>query len=882
MKETAEILGISVSTLQFRIKKNRTSEIKVNESEYKVEKRKYFIHRDYIQRCTEKEWLTVTEVSKLLGKSEGWIYNRLNKGEIHESVYKYDRKYFIHSSYLNEKNKFLISLEEDYYTYEVVSQILEKPIRTIYGMAQRGIFKDVIRSTAGSYVSKKEIQKFSEIIKGTITTSTIQAELNLSQHQALQLLKNEPDLKVNELNGMFYIKADSFQKFKKKLSYSIEMASDFLNTSYEIAKMLIEKKHVRAFNVKNLGLRTSKYYLEEYLEKEQIPIEQLAMEHNCKLITLLGHVYNGELKTVKNEGDKRHFVSREEAERFKNSLIGINMKYWNNDNVYDYFNDGMRYLRNNTHFKETFDLYEIWAKKEIDKSQIKKLKPKVATLLNSFESLSNILHKELFLYTDDELKTLFNSIMESYQRTLYPFLNYCKSKQKCNYKGDYVWKFKKSAEDVPYTKEEWSGFTMEVLHLEKHFQKAVESKRYADTWLFVLLHFSLAWRKEDLKEFKPINLDLIGIDSFEWFDHNTFTLEKSQIILKAIQRSMKGDRANKNKKEFVFAIPFIFEMPTALVFTLCELHRRKVDEGNKRLITTTIQTHDLRALFGQGLPNFSNRKSNKTLMTYGWETAVKNGKGTLAYWLGGFSRSHTQKIDMPNPITQVYLITANTDASVEEMALHCFERGIFGWQVKVMVDAINNNEPLSLDEMTKAIAEVNKTYSPVMVDSLSKYAVTRHEQSVSLLKELMAVPKQKLKKRLEEISKLNSPSLLDHSQCLVGVKNCPYLDEVKYNLEIRCLGCKNRIDTNYILDIINVEIFSIMDRLKNTALSDGTSRVKYTHMIRTLTYILLDFRRAYDRYDEYYIRSFIDLDKLKLDYQEVEQTKFLRIKEADI
>ncbi|MDR4887982.1 hypothetical protein RGU12_10520 [Fredinandcohnia sp. QZ13] len=168
----------------------------------------------------------------------------------------------------------------------------------------------------------------------------------------------------------------------------------------------------------------------------------------------------------------------------------------------------------------------------------------------------------------------------------------------------------------------------------------------------------------------------------------------------------------------------------------------------------------------------------------------------------------------------------------------------------------------------------------MMVDSLSKYAVTRHEQSVSLLKQLMCIPKNDLKKKLEEISKLQSPSLLDHSQCLVGVKNCPYMG-VEYNLETPCLGCKNRIDTNYILDIINVELFSLIDRLKATSLSDETSRIKYTHMIRTLTYILFDFRMAYDKYDENYIRSFIDIDKLKKQYQEVEFTKFLSISEVN-
>lgn len=169
----------------------------------------------------------------------------------------------------------------------------------------------------------------------------------------------------------------------------------------------------------------------------------------------------------------------------------------------------------------------------------------------------------------------------------------------------------------------------------------------------------------------------------------------------------------------------------------------------------------------------------------------------------------------------------------------------------------------------------------MMVDSLSKYAVTRHEQSVSLLNELMSVPKDTLKNKLKEISKLQSPSLLNHSQCIAGVKNCPYLKEVEHNLETPCLGCKNRIDTNYILDIVNVELFTLINRLNETPSTDKTSRIKYTHMIRTLSYILMDFKLAYDKYDPGYIRSFIDLDKLRSCFRKLEQTKFLQVKDEE-
>lgn len=882
-KETADILGVSEAVVRNRIYNKKSSLNKIKESEFKKEKGKHLLHRNFILRCQKKEWYTVAEACKMLTKSESWLRKKVNNGEVLQSLYKNNKKLLIHISYINQLLDYFTYVNENYFTYEEASRFLEKEVHCVSAFVNNGTFKDAIQSSSGSYVSKKDVKIYKEMTKNTIVTKDIEEELNISKKQALDLIKNESSIEAYNVGGkQFYIKKKSFQRFKDELVYSVEMASDYLNTTKEIVNMLILKKYVTAFNINGLGLRTSKYYLEEYLTKGDIPIEQLTMEMDTKLSALWKYVYEGEIKTRRHSNDKRHYVTREEAERFKNSLTAIKMKFYNSNKAIEFFNSSIEFFRNNTYLLETLQLFEVWGNKELGKSESKNLKHKATILISLFEYLSKKLNKELFQFTDEELKSLFNSLGKSHVRAIYPFLNYCKRMRNCNFIGDYLWKGQNSKDVELYTKDEWCSFTMVGLDIEKHFEKAVVSKKYAETWLFVLLHFSLAWRQADLMKLKPINIGIVEIDSFGWFDQNTFTLEKAQIILKTVERSLNGERTNKNKKEIVFTIPFIFELPVALAITLCELHRRCLDGGNDILISSSIHTNDLCELFGDELPKFSNRRGNKTIMTYGWETAVKKGKGALAYWLGGFSRSHTQKVDMLNPITQVYLVTSKTDASVEEMALHCFERGIFGWQVKVIIDAINNKEPFSLEEMTRAISEVNKTNSPIMVDSLSKYAVVRHKQSVSLLKELMLVPKKELMKKLKEISKLQSPSLLDYSQCLVGVKNCPFKKEVEYNLECPCLGCKNRIDTNYILDIVNVEIFSLMDRLKNTPISDETTRIKYTHMIRTLTYILMDFKRAFDRYDENYVKSFIDLEKLKVVYQELEQTKFLRISEVNI
>lgn len=64
----------------------------------------------------------------------------------------------------------------------------------------------------------------------------------MSVYQAVQLVKNEPQLVAKKMvkGQQFYVKVDSYQKFKEGLVYTIKMAAESLNTTYEIANMLIE------------------------------------------------------------------------------------------------------------------------------------------------------------------------------------------------------------------------------------------------------------------------------------------------------------------------------------------------------------------------------------------------------------------------------------------------------------------------------------------------------------------------------------------------------------------------------------------------------------------------------------------------------------------
>ncbi|MEI2356201.1 hypothetical protein, partial [Mesobacillus zeae] len=122
--ETAEILGVSyTSVINFLNNRNSLLCI-INKSEYKKEKGKYLLHRDYINRCQRKEWFTVSEVSELLKKSESWVYYQFYNGKIPKNAYNTENKLLIHTSYINEQKRYFNGLDEKYFTYEESSRIL--------------------------------------------------------------------------------------------------------------------------------------------------------------------------------------------------------------------------------------------------------------------------------------------------------------------------------------------------------------------------------------------------------------------------------------------------------------------------------------------------------------------------------------------------------------------------------------------------------------------------------------------------------------------------------------------------------------------------------------------------------------------------------------
>ena len=517
-------------------------------------------------------WYTPEEAAKLINRNASTLRRYARTGLIPDLFLKValsskgTAKYLIHANYVEQQLSVQAKLSSDYYKKAEVKRMLNVSDKTLKILQETGIFEDFLFFETVLYFSKKEVEKYiNEKTSAVSLVKLIKEELNVStdRHILVDFIFNDPLLSklVYKEAQSYKIKIEDWEEYKKGL-VDIEEASRYLNLSLEVMQMLWNKKHIKSFTENAKGVRTHVAYLDEYKQRGLIPLEQLALEMNTSL-SVIRKFFNSDDYALFPDNKKDFYIKREKADELINSYAAIQIKHdYNNHlvetNYHQFFEDSITYFKNKDNINLTVYLYNRWARKKIKKST-QPLNQITHHYLNVLEVLASQLTKELTEYTDLELKKLFESFPKRQASRFTQFLDYCKEKVDCTFSGDYV--FKKTIygnDDETYTKEEWKMLILHVLDVNKHFENAVEKREYANTWLFCLLHFSLAWRRSDMFSFKAISLNLVGIDDFEWFNEHTFKLEDAQNILKTVERSMQEYLARKNKEKIVFVIPFIF------------------------------------------------------------------------------------------------------------------------------------------------------------------------------------------------------------------------------------------------------------------------------------------------------------------------------------
>lgn len=833
---------------------------------------------------SEKEWYTTKEVQELTGEDSRLLTRKIRDGLINDYK-KEGTRYYIQSTYIQEVIQQKKYIEENYICYAEIAKRLNITLKALHDRIYSDAFKDIYKKGNVSYISKKEfedyIEKRNKYTSGEYITSTYVMDVTGLERYEVRNLISKGYLNGEKDNKVWRISKESFEGFLIKARHAQKVSSlcDRFQLSDEDITRYKLNSWLKTYCISEIGEIILDEDYENFMElkNKYYTIHDLAKLMGLKVAVIRNSlIFTGVLQTERTS-DGMYLIQVEEVERFSKTLEYVKLSYHGKkDNYRDYFNDFLTALAFEFSNNESIEIYRKWVMNKVNNSNNKRKKLFISYYLHTAEKFFSNIKNEVWELTNEQIFELLNgsesNLTSKDTEIIFGFLSYCKGIRECQYSDDYstttVTNKRKDGERI-YSKQEWVQMCTHLTDIQFHFDKAIENRRYANTWLLLLLHLSLAWRLSDFNKIPAPSLGIVGIKDFQWFDSNNFTLEMAQLIINDVKMKSKGIRTDKTGSKTKFVIGLI--MPTALAFIISELHSSSGLTLEKSRFSK-LRSHNFKLVLGEKLPSFSSRKANRTLMTYQFETAVnQEGKAHIAYQLSSFSRAHKTYMDKPNDITSVYLVTTNTDASAENMAKHLFERGFFGWQVGMLLKLISN-ENISLEEQSNMIKEVGQQISPLAVESMSEYVNTKHEEAQELLKELMALPAEDIRNKLEEIAKFQSPALIDYSQCIKGVENCPYTTSKA------CLGCKYLLPTNYVLELVRNELFDLLERLGSVSQSNTVKRVKFTHMINKLMFILMDFKKAYKQFDENYISSFIDMPLLKEKYEKMESEKFLKLR----
>lgn len=477
---------------------------------------------------------------------------------------------------------------------------------------------------------------------------------------------------------------------------------------------------------------------------------------------------------------------------------------------------------------------------------------------NALKTMLSLMNKELSEYSNVELVELIkNEIFTSTQKqhTVW-FLTYIYNLMpehfNFNVEMTMLKREKIKAEDDFYSLVEWGSLLNTFLDIDKHLDNAYRDHFYARYWLYVVLHFSLAWRKSDILNFPSLEI-LIDVEKYtlEWFENHAFTINEAQKIINSIKLVAEQYSTQKTGARKHFNIPRHTVITTAIAFIICEQWRRR--KGDSILFGMfVLKAKAINKRFPMDI-EFSSLKANRTLLSFFSEKASEIDElSGQASFLTSYMRSHKTTLMGTSDTTIEYLRSNYDERMSLDIGKQIIDRGAFGWLYNKLIDMAGSKKA-TFRENTMLIAEVRKSTTVQQLDKISGLLLDcLKTERTTLLDEIYSWSEEEIK---EKTTLLLSGKLLSKTEdvyCLVSGK-CPYPTENK------CMLCKYSIPTVFSLMLVGNELKRLLEELGMTNEEYKIDRIRYTYQIGRL---ILIAHEAVEELGREYVESFIVLEEI--------------------
>lgn len=439
--------------------------------------------------------------------------------------------------------------------------------------------------------------------------------------------------------------------------------------------------------------------------------------------------------------------------------------------------------------------------------------------------LAYYLTKDLFLYSDAEVETLVEVATEvltkSQGNILIQFIKWLLNKGVTRYRVSFEMTKRYTIESAngAYELDEYLElmyylFNENYIIKNDMLCKAANSKNYADTWLYLGLHFICALRSTDLERLGHPKLTREPLEVLEAVVDGTWSSSEARRTLLSITTRLTYLNLTPNKTknasnvaQLKFHVPESCQVLIGTLLAICEAHfQLQIPYNAENPLIRQIKTYEkITSYMGEEIGNlflernFSSRSANKSYLQSVAMLAddVLEEKSELnikGYFLAALARSHKGDFNEFAQTTTTYLKDAQLGQLKPGMvAKELFERGVLSMIPSMLLTIVTRGKykKLSPSQQTQMIKSLDLT--PIEIEKtleLSIRADSRSQQALKTLVENNVDPEQLLT-ICHRIGNGEAFSKQGESMCLLSAlgKLCPYDDRQ------HCVGCQYELQT---------------------------------------------------------------------------------------
>lgn len=475
---------------------------------------------------------------------------------------------------------------------------------------------------------------------------------------------------------------------------------------------------------------------------------------------------------------------------------------------------------------------------------IKKVKLEDIAALHLVDFIYTYLPGELDESTDKEISTLlddaFDELPRSYSVILSDFINWVHDNTKTLYKNLYFMNNyssdsdKNSAYDPhSYLDILYHLYNQDYIEENDMYVAAAESRNYADTWLFLAMHFLCALRNTDLLRIPHPRLPMSPKEVLEQVANGTFSEASAKSTIYTVIWQLEALMLTPNKTQgtsgvasIKLHIPESVETHIGTLFAVAEAHFQLVeDDSNKPLLRVITTYEQINRYMGEEIgdlfleSNFRCKAANKSYMQMIYLLTddilgVNDEFKVKGYMLAALARSHKGSYGDFAKTTSIYLKDAKMSGYTPEfVARELFERGVLSVIPSMLLKMVVGEEyqKLSVESQTKMIKELNM--SPMEVENAVAIMQKNMKRSTELVKTLYSgYSKEEILNILHSIGNGEAVSKTDSCMCLITAmgKVCPYAGQSN------CPSCEYEISTKTTMFLMVREVHRLQEIYRTT------------------------------------------------------------------